>query len=247
VKSAETHLLERIEHAATAGPGAESVECLITHDFSNTGTVYVRHASENTTLFAIAFNFQANYCTITLCGEVFEQAAPPVQGDRGPSYRVETVATHRDLPKPQLVFGVLRFSEDERIEGMLDMIAAAVALTLAQAPIDTAPSLLITASEIAAALDGARRALEGTSNDAEHDALYELAETLDGWLSPASAGTRVTSAVSNSRVVAATQIGELLLDAAERHGVNAAAPQAFVRALARSDLDGLARSLVDKG
>ena len=239
MKSAESHLLERLERAATDGPGAENVECISAHD----RTVYVRRAPANTMLFAIVCDFQSRYCSITLCGEVFEQAAPPLEGERGPSYRVETHATHHDLPTPQLVFGVLRYDDDQRIQGMLDMIASAVAR--AETPIDGTPALLITASELTAALAIARRALAGDSNDAEHDALYELAETIDGWLDLAAEGSRTTVDVSDSRVLASTRIGELLLDAAERHGVQADARQAFIRALAQSDLDELARQLIE--
>jgi hypothetical protein len=237
-RQVESHLLERIERAATAGPGAENVECITTSD----RTLYVRRAPANTTLFAIACNFQPRYCSITLCGEVFEHAAPPIDRERKPSYRVETHATHYDLPTPQLVFGVLRYDEDQRLQGMLDMITSAVAR--AETPPDGAPALLITATELAAALAPARRALAGDSNDAEHDALYELAGTVEGWLDLAAEGTPTTGHVSDSRVLTATRLGELLLDTAERHGVEAAGRQAFIGALARSDLAGLVRGLV---
>jgi hypothetical protein len=243
VQSAESHVLERIERATTAGPGAENVECVITHEFSNIGTVYVRRAPENTTLLAIAFDFQARYCSITLCGEVFEHATPPIRGECGSSYRVEKVAKQRGLPHPQLVFGVLRYDEDQRIQGMLDLIASAAAV--AEPPSDSIPSLLIGVSEIAAAVAPARRALASDSNDAEHDALHELAETLDGWLSLAAKGARPATTVSDPRLIAAMRLGELLLDAAERRGASAAERQAFIRSFAASDLDGLARRLIE--
>jgi hypothetical protein len=238
MESFESQLLDRIERAATAGPGAENVECLITHH-----TVYVRRGSDHTTLFAIACNFQPRHCSIRLCGEVFERAAPPIPGERGPSYRVETVAIDHELPTPQLLFGVLRYDEDAHIQGMLDMIASAVALAVT--PLDGTPSLLIGAAEIAAALASAQRALDGESNDAEHDALYELAETLDGWLSLAVDGTRTATAVSDSLTIAATRVGELLLEAAERHGLDPITRQAFIGALAASDLDTLVRRLIE--
>ncbi len=238
MESAESHLLERIERAATDGPGAENVECITAPD----RTVYVRRAPANATLFAIACSFQPRYCSITLCGEGFEHAKPPIDGERGPSYRVETHATQHHLPTPQLVFGVLRYDDDQRIQGMLNMIASAVAIV--ETPIDATPALLIRASELAAALTIARHALDGESNDAEHDALYELAETIDGWLDLAVEGSRTTVHFNDSRVLTATRIGELLLDAAERHGMQADARQAFTRALGQSDLGDLARRLI---
>jgi hypothetical protein len=236
-------MLEQIERAATSGAGPENVECVIAHDFSNMGVVYIRSFPEDQSLFAIAFDFQPRHCEITLCGEVFEDVPSLLQGESRPSFRVQKSGTQRSLPGPQLVFGVLCYNDDARVQRMLGLVASA-ADALADAPANPRSSLLLRTSEIRDALAPARRALDGESNDGEHDALYGLAETLGGWLDLAVHPGRC--AASDSRMAASARIGELLLDAAERNSVTATTRDTFIAALAASDLDGFVRRVTER-